>query len=118
MQAEGGEQKAPVGQSFVFWGGLAGMIFVPVFSGVTQCPAWSLGRSWQILADGLKTKTYVASEISFQVKPSKTFMAEILPVLGGGSFGCGSLPHSQLSSVKNLQERKFCGDETKLGPRK
>ena len=43
-QAEGGEQKAPVGQSFVFWGGLCGMIFVPVFSGVTQCPAWSLGR--------------------------------------------------------------------------
>lgn len=40
-KAEGGEQKAPVGQSFVFWGGLAGMIFVPVFSGVTQCPAWS-----------------------------------------------------------------------------
>ena len=43
FQAEGGEKKAPVGQSFVFWGGLAGMIFVPVFSGLTQCPAWRLG---------------------------------------------------------------------------
>eukprot|EP00438_Fugacium_kawagutii_P024755 Skav213505 [mRNA] locus=scaffold3849:268322:291457:- [translate_table: standard] len=35
-KVEGASEKPPVGQAFVFWGGLAGMIFVPVFSGVTQ----------------------------------------------------------------------------------
>jgi len=40
-QASSTSEKPPVGQAFVFWGGLAGMIFVPVFSGLTQCPAWS-----------------------------------------------------------------------------
>ncbi|CAK9024058.1 unnamed protein product [Durusdinium trenchii] len=39
--ASGAKEEAPVGQAFVFWGGLAGMIFVPVFSALTQCPAWS-----------------------------------------------------------------------------
>lgn len=39
--AGAGKEEAPVGQAFVFWGGLAGMIFVPVFSALTQCPAWS-----------------------------------------------------------------------------
>lgn len=42
-EASGAKEEAPVGQAFVFWGGLAGMIFVPVFSALTQCPAWLLG---------------------------------------------------------------------------
>ena len=46
-KASSTSEKPPVGQAFVFWGGLAGMIFVPVFSGLTQCPAWKLGTlSW------------------------------------------------------------------------
>mmetsp|Transcript_44464 Transcript_44464/g.81181 ORF Transcript_44464/g.81181 Transcript_44464/m.81181 type:complete len:537 (+) Transcript_44464:59-1669(+) len=31
----------PEGQALVFWGGLGGMITVPVFSALTQCPPWS-----------------------------------------------------------------------------
>ena len=47
-KASSTSEKPPVGQAFVFWGGLAGMIFVPVFSGLTQCPAWKLGpkKGW------------------------------------------------------------------------
>eukprot|EP00438_Fugacium_kawagutii_P024311 Skav232888 [mRNA] locus=scaffold5953:23405:37191:- [translate_table: standard] len=37
--AEDGE--TPNGQAVVFWGGLFGMITVPVFTALTQCPAWS-----------------------------------------------------------------------------
>lgn len=35
------EQEAPEGQALVFWGGLFGMITVPLFTAATQCPAWS-----------------------------------------------------------------------------
>jgi len=35
------EEDAPEGQALVFWGGLLGMITVPVFTAVTQCPPWS-----------------------------------------------------------------------------
>jgi len=33
--------EVPVGQGLVFWGGLCGMISVPIFTALTQCPAWS-----------------------------------------------------------------------------
>jgi len=35
------EEPTPNGQALVFWGGLGGMITVPVFTAVTQCPPWS-----------------------------------------------------------------------------
>jgi len=35
------QEKPPNGQALVFWGGLFGMITVPVFTAVTQCPPWS-----------------------------------------------------------------------------
>jgi len=35
------DQTTPNGQGLVFWGGLVGMVTVPVFTAVTQCPAWS-----------------------------------------------------------------------------
>eukprot|EP00442_Polarella_glacialis_P045779 CAMPEP_0115159520 /NCGR_PEP_ID=MMETSP0227-20121206/70251_1 /TAXON_ID=89957 /ORGANISM="Polarella glacialis, Strain CCMP 1383" /LENGTH=628 /DNA_ID=CAMNT_0002571227 /DNA_START=54 /DNA_END=1941 /DNA_ORIENTATION=- len=35
------DEKPPEGQQLVFWGGLSGMVLVPVFTNVTQCPAWS-----------------------------------------------------------------------------
>ncbi|CAJ1345643.1 unnamed protein product [Effrenium voratum] len=35
------EEETPNGQAVVFWGGLFGMITVPVFTAYTQCPAWS-----------------------------------------------------------------------------
>jgi len=35
------DEEAPDGQAFVFWSGITGMVMVPVFTAVTQCPAWS-----------------------------------------------------------------------------
>ncbi|CAK9017417.1 unnamed protein product [Durusdinium trenchii] len=35
------DDEVPNGQAVVFWGGLFGMITVPVFTAITQCPAWS-----------------------------------------------------------------------------
>lgn len=35
------DDDVPNGQAVVFWGGLFGMITVPVFTALTQCPAWS-----------------------------------------------------------------------------
>lgn len=35
------DAEVPNGQAVVFWGGLFGMITVPVFTALTQCPAWS-----------------------------------------------------------------------------
>jgi len=35
------EEEIPEGQALVFWGGLGGMVTVPVFTALTQCPAWS-----------------------------------------------------------------------------
>jgi len=35
------EEGAPEGQALVFWGGLFGMVTVPVFTALTQCPPWS-----------------------------------------------------------------------------
>lgn len=35
------EEEVPEGQALVFWGGLGGMVTVPVFTALTQCPAWS-----------------------------------------------------------------------------
>jgi len=34
------EEKTPNGQALVFWGGLGGMVTVPVFTALTQCPPW------------------------------------------------------------------------------
>ncbi|CAE7946033.1 NHD1, partial [Symbiodinium sp. KB8] len=36
-----GDDEIPNGQAVVFWGGLIGMITVPAFTAITQCPAWS-----------------------------------------------------------------------------
>lgn len=33
--------EAPAGQQLVFWGGLLGMVGVPVFTAFTKCPAWT-----------------------------------------------------------------------------
>jgi len=36
------EDEKPIpGQSLVFWGGMIGMVTVPVFTALTECPAWS-----------------------------------------------------------------------------
>jgi len=35
------DDRTPEGQALVFWGGLCGMITVPVFTALTQCPPWS-----------------------------------------------------------------------------
>merc|ERR550532_2468150 len=35
------EEPPPEGQALVFWGGLVGMLTVPIFSAYTQCPPWS-----------------------------------------------------------------------------
>jgi len=35
------DEKPPEGQALVFWGGLGGMVTVPVFTAFTQCPPWS-----------------------------------------------------------------------------
>lgn len=35
------EEPTPNGQALVFWVGLLGMVTVPVFQAVTQCPPWS-----------------------------------------------------------------------------
>jgi len=35
------EEKEVPGQALVFWGGLTGMVTVPVFTALTECPAWS-----------------------------------------------------------------------------
>jgi len=35
------DDRIPNGQAIVFWGGLGGMVTVPVFTALTQCPAWS-----------------------------------------------------------------------------
>lgn len=34
------EEEKPEGQALVFWGGLGGMVTVPVFTAITQCPPW------------------------------------------------------------------------------
>lgn len=39
--AKSGDNETPNGQSLVFFGGLFGMVSVPVFTALTQCPAWS-----------------------------------------------------------------------------
>lgn len=39
--ASSDDGDVPNGQQLVFWGGLFGMITVPVFTAITQCPAWS-----------------------------------------------------------------------------
>jgi len=39
--AASGDDVSPNGQNLVFWGGLCGMVSVPVFTAFTQCPAWS-----------------------------------------------------------------------------
>ena len=33
--------EVPAGQGLIFWGGLLGMVGVPVFSAFTMCPAWT-----------------------------------------------------------------------------
>merc|ERR1719235_59603 len=38
---EVGDTRPPEGQALVFWGGLIGMVSVPVFTAFTQCPPWS-----------------------------------------------------------------------------
>jgi Na+/H+ antiporter NhaD/arsenite permease-like protein len=35
------DEPPPNGQALVFWGGLLGMVSVPVFTAFTQCPPWS-----------------------------------------------------------------------------
>jgi len=35
------DEAPPNGQALVFWGGLGGMVTVPVFTALTQCPPWS-----------------------------------------------------------------------------
>jgi Na+/H+ antiporter NhaD/arsenite permease-like protein len=35
------EEEVPEGQGLVFWGGLGGMVSVPVFTALTQCPPWT-----------------------------------------------------------------------------
>jgi len=37
----GENERPPKGQALVFWGGLGGMVTVPVFTAITQCPPWS-----------------------------------------------------------------------------
>lgn len=39
--AQGKDEGPPEGQALVFWGGLVGMVSVPVFTQLTQCPPWS-----------------------------------------------------------------------------
>lgn len=39
--AESKTEEVPEGQALVFWGGLFGMISVPIFTALTHCPAWS-----------------------------------------------------------------------------
>mmetsp|Transcript_46255 Transcript_46255/g.110045 ORF Transcript_46255/g.110045 Transcript_46255/m.110045 type:complete len:604 (+) Transcript_46255:96-1907(+) len=41
--ASAGDENAPPpeGQALVFWGGLGGMVTVPVFTALTQCPPWT-----------------------------------------------------------------------------
>jgi len=38
---ENEDEGPPEGQALVFWGGLIGMVTVPVFTAYTQCPPWS-----------------------------------------------------------------------------
>lgn len=39
--AESTTEEVPEGQALVFWGGLFGMVSVPIFTALTHCPAWS-----------------------------------------------------------------------------
>lgn len=41
LAKEDEDEGPPEGQALVFWGGLGGMVTVPVFTAYTQCPAWS-----------------------------------------------------------------------------
>merc|ERR1719265_309209 len=38
---EVGDTRPPEGQALVFWGGLIGMVSVPLFTAFTSCPPWS-----------------------------------------------------------------------------
>lgn len=99
-KAAGDKDMAPRGQTLVFWGGLIGMVTVPVFSALTDCPAWSgmmlvLGLLGVItsLLHGAEDEHYSLKGALKKVEiPDALFFLGVL-------FAVGSLEHTGLLKV-------------------
>lgn len=97
-------EAAPKGQALVFWSGLIGMVSVPVFTMLTDCPPWSgmmlvLGLLGVItsLLHGREAETYSLKGALARVEvPDALFFLGVL-------FAVGSLEHTGL--LKNLAAR-------------
>ena len=85
------EAEAPKGQSLVFWGGLLGMIGVPVFTAFTKCPAWSgmmlvlglLGMITSLLHDPDDDRYSLKGALKRVEVPDALFFLGVLFAVGG-----------------------------------
>merc|ERR1712176_11211 len=84
-------EDAPNGQALVFWGGLLGMVCVPVFSAFTNCPAWSgmmlvlgvLGVITSLLHEASNEKYTLKGALTRVEVPDCLFFLGVLFAVGG-----------------------------------
>jgi len=85
------DERPPEGQALVFWGGLAGMITVPVFTAFTQCPPWSgmmlvlglLGVITSLLHDPEDERYSLKGALTRVEVPDALFFLGVLFAVGG-----------------------------------
>lgn len=85
------DNETPNGQALVFWGGLGGMISVPVFTALTQCPAWSgmmlvlglLGVITSLLHDPEDERYSLKGALTRVEVPDALFFLGVLFAVGG-----------------------------------
>lgn len=89
--AGGRGDDAPNGQGLIFWGGLLGMVSVPVFSAATNCPAWSgmmlvlglLGVVTSVLHDKEEEEYSLKGALERVEVPDCLFFLGVLFAVGG-----------------------------------
>mmetsp|Transcript_85449 Transcript_85449/g.189772 ORF Transcript_85449/g.189772 Transcript_85449/m.189772 type:complete len:585 (-) Transcript_85449:26-1780(-) len=85
------EERPPEGQALVFWGGLGGMVSVPVFTAITQCPPWSgmmlvlglLGVITSLLHDKEDERYTLKGALTRVEVPDALFFLGVLFAVGG-----------------------------------
>jgi Na+/H+ antiporter NhaD/arsenite permease-like protein len=87
----GKDEEVPNGQQLVFWSGLVGMVSVPVFTALTQCPAWSgmmlvlglLGVMTSLLHPPEEEKYNLKGALTRVEVPDALFFLGVLFAVGG-----------------------------------
>jgi Na+/H+ antiporter NhaD/arsenite permease-like protein len=89
--ANADNEEVPEGQSLVFWGGLGGMVSVPLFQAATQCPPWCgmmfvlglLGVITSILHGPENPKYSLKGALTRVEVPDALFFLGVLFAVGG-----------------------------------